>query len=65
YTDGLVEDRGRDLDQGLDRLAQALRTPGRSLATLCDDVLGQMLPHPAQDDVAILMARPQQPDGPV
>ncbi|MFF8190528.1 SpoIIE family protein phosphatase [Streptomyces bobili] len=65
YTDGLVEDRGRDLDQGLDRLAQALRTPGRSLSALCDDVLGQMLPHPAQDDVAILMARPQQPDGPV
>ncbi|MEV4231857.1 SpoIIE family protein phosphatase [Streptomyces bobili] len=64
YTDGLVEDRGRDLDQGLDRLAQALRTPGRSLATLCDDVLGQMLPHPALDDVAILMARPQEPDGP-
>ncbi|WP_436841050.1 SpoIIE family protein phosphatase [Streptomyces bobili] len=65
YTDGLVEDRGRDLDQGLDRLAQALRTPGRCLAALCDDVLGQMLPHPAQDDVAILMARPQQPAGPV
>ncbi|MDX3572659.1 SpoIIE family protein phosphatase [Streptomyces sp. ID05-47C] len=65
YTDGLVEDRGRDLDQGLDRLAQALRTPGRSLASLCDDVLGQMLPQPAKDDVAILMARPQQPDGPV
>ncbi|MFE7649013.1 SpoIIE family protein phosphatase [Streptomyces phaeoluteigriseus] len=61
YTDGLVEARGRDLDQGLDRLARALRTPGRSLATLCDDVLGQMLPYPAQDDVAILMARPQQP----
>ncbi|MET9506737.1 SpoIIE family protein phosphatase [Streptomyces sp. NPDC006622] len=59
YTDGLVEARGRDLDQGLDRLARALRTPGHSLATLCDDVLGQMLPHPAQDDVAVLMARPQ------
>ncbi|MET7656032.1 SpoIIE family protein phosphatase [Streptomyces sp. NPDC005486] len=59
YTDGLIEARGRDLDQGLDRLARALRSPGRPLAMLCDDVLAQMLPHPAQDDVAILMARPQ------
>ncbi|MFJ1807001.1 MULTISPECIES: SpoIIE family protein phosphatase [unclassified Streptomyces] len=59
YTDGLIEARGRDLDQGLDRLARALRSPGRPLAVLCDDVLAQMLPHPAQDDVAILMARPQ------
>ncbi|MCF4136824.1 serine/threonine-protein phosphatase [Streptomyces sp. Tue 6430] len=59
YTDGLVEARGRDFDQGLDRLARALRTPARSLAELCDDVLARMLPHPAQDDVAVLMARPQ------
>ncbi|MEV6615008.1 SpoIIE family protein phosphatase [Streptomyces sp. NPDC051051] len=59
YTDGLVEARGRDFDQGLDRLARALRAPARSLAELCDDVLARMLPHPAQDDVAVLMARPQ------
>jgi serine phosphatase RsbU (regulator of sigma subunit) len=59
YTDGLIEARGRDLDQGLDRLARALRRPGQPLAALCDGVLEQMLPHPAQDDVAVLMARPQ------
>lgn len=59
YTDGLIETRGRDLDQGLDRLARALRRPGRSLTALCDDVLAQMLPYPGQDDVAVLMARPQ------
>ncbi|MGV9560545.1 SpoIIE family protein phosphatase [Streptomyces sp. NPDC003522] len=59
YTDGLVEARGRDFDQSLDRLARALRTPARSLAELCDDVLARMLPHPAQDDVAVLVARPQ------
>ncbi|MEU5770883.1 SpoIIE family protein phosphatase [Streptomyces asoensis] len=58
YTDGLIETRAGDLDQGLDRLARALRSPGRPLADLCDGVLGQMLPHPAQDDVAVLMARP-------
>ena len=61
YTDGLIESRDRDLDQGLDQLAQALRTPEATLAALCDGVLGRMLPHPAQDDVAILMARPQGP----
>lgn len=59
YTDGLIEARGRDLDQGLDRLARALRRPGQPLTALCDGVLEQMLPHPAQDDVAVLMARPQ------
>ncbi|WP_234360258.1 SpoIIE family protein phosphatase [Streptomyces sp. DSM 15324] len=59
YTDGLIEARGSDLDQGLDRLAGALRRPAPSLAALCDGVLEQMLPHPAQDDVAVLMARPQ------
>lgn len=59
YTDGLIETRGRDLDQGLDRLARALRSPVQPLAALCDGVLRQMLPHPAQDDVAVLMARPQ------
>ncbi|MFJ8112708.1 SpoIIE family protein phosphatase [Streptomyces sp. NPDC096132] len=59
YTDGLIEARGSDVDQGLDRLARALRHPARSLAALCDAVLEQMLPHPAEDDVAVLMARPQ------
>ncbi|MEU5246904.1 SpoIIE family protein phosphatase, partial [Streptomyces asoensis] len=58
YTDGLIETRAADLDQGLDRLARALRSPGQPLAALCDGVLGEMLPHPAQDDVAVLMARP-------
>ncbi|MFJ4616987.1 SpoIIE family protein phosphatase [Streptomyces sp. NPDC088812] len=61
YTDGLVEARDRDLDQGLDRLAHALRTPAPSLSALCDGVLGLMLPHPAPDDVAVLMARPRDP----
>ncbi|MGW2615771.1 SpoIIE family protein phosphatase [Streptomyces sp. NPDC001500] len=59
YTDGLIETRGADLDQGLARLAGALGRPGRSLTALCDDVLAHMLPVPVQDDVAVLMARPQ------
>lgn len=59
YTDGLIEARDADLDHGLGRLADALRSPGQPLAALCDIVLEQMLPQPAQDDVAVLMARPQ------
>lgn len=57
YTDGLIEARDRDLDQGMSQLAQALRPVGRPLDTLCDEVLGRLLAGPAQDDVAMLIAR--------
>ncbi|WP_314618000.1 SpoIIE family protein phosphatase [Streptomyces stackebrandtii] len=57
YTDGLIEARDRDLDEGMSQLAHALRDLDRPLDTLCDEVLAQLLAGPAQDDVAILMAR--------
>ncbi|OKK22512.1 protein phosphatase [Streptomyces sp. CB00455] len=57
YTDGLIEARDRDLDQGLDRLAQALRGVGQPLDELCDGILEQLLPYAPQDDVAVLLAR--------
>ncbi|MCX4821016.1 SpoIIE family protein phosphatase [Streptomyces sp. NBC_01142] len=57
YTDGLIEARDRDLDQGMDQLAQALRNLDQPLEELCDSVLGRLLPRPAQDDVAVLLAR--------
>ncbi|SED87023.1 PAS domain S-box-containing protein [Streptomyces sp. TLI_105] len=57
YTDGLIEARDRDLDQGMRQLAEALRPLDRPLDTLCDDVLGRLLAGPAQDDVAMLLAR--------
>ncbi|WP_324606244.1 SpoIIE family protein phosphatase [Streptomyces globisporus] len=57
YTDGLIEARHRDLDQGMRQLAEALRPLDRPLDTLCDDVLGRLLAGPAQDDVAMLLAR--------
>ncbi|GGT59984.1 SpoIIE family protein phosphatase [Streptomyces purpureus] len=57
YTDGLIEARGRDLDQGMAQLGQALRQVGRPLEELCDGILDRLLPHPAQDDVAVLLAR--------
>ncbi|MEV5974174.1 SpoIIE family protein phosphatase [Streptomyces sp. NPDC051921] len=57
YTDGLIESRERDLDQGMDRLARALRDMDRPLDELCDEVLAGLPEGPAQDDVAVLIAR--------
>ncbi|MFF1509590.1 SpoIIE family protein phosphatase [Streptomyces sp. NPDC058326] len=57
YTDGLIEARDRDLDEGMRQLGRALRHLDRPLDTLCDEILGQLLSGPAPDDVAILLAR--------
>ncbi|GAA1502531.1 SpoIIE family protein phosphatase [Streptomyces albidochromogenes] len=57
YTDGLIEARDRDLDEGMGKLAQALARRDRPLEELCDSVLEQLLPRPALDDVAVLLAR--------
>lgn len=57
YTDGLIEARDRDLDQGMRQLAEALRPLDRPLDTLCDEVLVRLLAGSAQDDVAMLLAR--------
>ncbi|MFI6009938.1 SpoIIE family protein phosphatase [Streptomyces sp. NPDC051243] len=57
YTDGLIETRGTDLDEGMRRLAQALRQPGRPLRQVCDDLLAHVMPEVADDDVAVLLAR--------
>ncbi|MET9934876.1 SpoIIE family protein phosphatase, partial [Streptomyces sp. NPDC006324] len=56
-TDGLVEARDRDLDQGMGQLARALRPLDRPLDVLCDEVLVRLLGGSAQDDVAVLVAR--------
>ena len=65
YTDGLIEARDRDLDQGMQELAEALRQLDRPLEEICDRVLGRLLPSAAQDDVAVLLARTLPPRGPV
>jgi anti-sigma regulatory factor (Ser/Thr protein kinase) len=60
YTDGLVERRGEDLGDGLDRLARvAARLRATDADTLCDGLLAEMLPASAAraDDVAILVVR--------
>ncbi|MGW2211870.1 SpoIIE family protein phosphatase [Streptomyces sp. NPDC001781] len=56
YTDGLVEDRERDIDEGLDMLRDALRhSPDASPEETCRTVLGRLPVRPA-DDVALIVA---------
>ncbi|MEE1785501.1 SpoIIE family protein phosphatase [Streptomyces sp. SP17BM10] len=57
YTDGLVEDRDRDIDEGLEQLRAALSGPPRTPEQTCADVLGALLPERPQDDIALLVAR--------
>ncbi|MCX5292278.1 MULTISPECIES: SpoIIE family protein phosphatase [unclassified Streptomyces] len=57
YTDGLVEDRLRDIDSGLDRLRAVLGVAGRAPEDTCEAVLDALLPSRPSDDVALLVAR--------
>ncbi|MGW1000076.1 SpoIIE family protein phosphatase [Streptomyces sp. NPDC002520] len=58
YTDGLIEDRRRDLDVGMELLRRALAgRPGRSPEASCQAVLEELLPERPKDDVALLIAR--------
>jgi serine phosphatase RsbU (regulator of sigma subunit) len=60
YTDGLVERRGQDLDQGLEKLLRAIeRHATADLERLCDAVLGAMVPQAGEDDVAVVAVRPR------
>ncbi|EST35981.1 histidine kinase [Streptomyces roseochromogenus subsp. oscitans DS 12.976] len=57
YTDGLVEDRERDIDTGLEVLSDALNgTPGASPEETCRAVLARLPARPI-DDVALIVAR--------
>ncbi|MFC9286619.1 SpoIIE family protein phosphatase [Streptomyces sp. NPDC057052] len=58
YTDGLIEDRTRDLDEGMELLRKALAgQPERAPEESCRAVLGSLLPERPKDDVALLIAR--------
>ncbi|MER7102535.1 SpoIIE family protein phosphatase [Streptomyces humidus] len=58
YTDGLIEDRNRDLDEGMELLRKALAgQPERAPEESCRAVLAALLPERPADDVALLIAR--------
>ncbi|MEU5613298.1 SpoIIE family protein phosphatase [Streptomyces sparsogenes] len=57
YTDGLIEDRSREIDAGLELLREALAHPGRTPDQACADVLDAVLPARPADDIALIVAR--------
>ncbi|SOB86070.1 SpoIIE family protein phosphatase [Streptomyces sp. 1331.2] len=57
YTDGLVESRERDAEQGAADLLRVLSEPAASLEALCDTAMKAMLPEHRTDDAALLLAR--------
>ncbi|WP_441250426.1 SpoIIE family protein phosphatase [Kitasatospora sp. McL0602] len=59
YTDGLVESRKHQLDDGLRAFRTALSNGSKQLEQLCDEVLDELIPHHGEDDIALLMAKVQ------
>ncbi|MFI6520691.1 SpoIIE family protein phosphatase [Spirillospora sp. NPDC050679] len=64
YTDGLVENRARDIDDGLDRLRATFDRTGapaalgpRSLEELCQAAMDGVFDDQHRDDIAMLLAR--------
>lgn len=57
YTDGLIEDRHRDVDVVLEQLRAALAHPERAPEETCQVVLDTVAPAHAHDDIALLVAR--------
>ncbi|WP_438363904.1 SpoIIE family protein phosphatase [Streptomyces viridosporus] len=57
YTDGLVEDRAHDIDEGLELLREALSRAGDSPEDTCRVVLESRRPGRAGDDIALIVAR--------
>ncbi|MFG3497803.1 SpoIIE family protein phosphatase [Streptomyces sp. NPDC047928] len=62
YTNGLVQDRDRGIDVGLDLLSRALAHPGRTPDETCEAVLAALRPARAGDDVVLLVARTRMLD---
>ncbi|MFI7235735.1 SpoIIE family protein phosphatase [Streptomyces cyaneofuscatus] len=63
FTDGLVEARDHDIDQGLDALGRVLGDPAASLEELCDRAVSELVPDATTaDDTALLLARTRQLD---
>ncbi|GGJ36877.1 ATP-binding SpoIIE family protein phosphatase [Streptomyces brasiliensis] len=57
YTDGLIEDRHRDIGAGMKLLCNALSGAGTDPEETCETILEAVLPARPVDDVALLVAR--------
>jgi len=60
YTDGLIERRGEDLDDGIARVAERLQAwqPGMPLGSLCDELIAALGAEPQLDDMCVLAVSP-------
>ncbi|MEV4558413.1 SpoIIE family protein phosphatase [Kitasatospora sp. NPDC049285] len=57
FSNGLIDDRERDVDEGYQRLCQVLARTGPSLEDACDAVLDDLVVGRPRDDVALVIAR--------
>ncbi|MFB0614385.1 SpoIIE family protein phosphatase [Streptomyces sp. AGS-58] len=57
FTDGLVEHRGRDIDEGLETLSATIARADPVPEETCRALVETMLPEHPSDDVALLVAR--------
>ncbi|MEU2714221.1 SpoIIE family protein phosphatase [Streptomyces sp. NPDC007205] len=56
FTDGLIENRGRDIDEGMEMLRSAIAHAGETPEEICGALVETMLPEHPSDDVALLVA---------
>jgi serine phosphatase RsbU (regulator of sigma subunit)/integral membrane sensor domain MASE1 len=66
YTDGLIERRGEDLEDGITRVAERLQAwpPGAPLGKLCDELIACLGTEPQLDDMCVLAVCRPGPDRP-
>ncbi|MFD7228289.1 SpoIIE family protein phosphatase [Streptomyces sp. NPDC059881] len=57
YTDGLIEARGQDIDEGMHRLGTALAQPDLPLEELCTRALEPLQGQALCDDTSLLLVR--------
>jgi PAS domain S-box-containing protein len=58
YTDGLVEERGKSIDVGLEMLKEAVADGPDAPEALCDHIVNRLLANrAATDDIAVLTVR--------
>ncbi|MFJ7077243.1 SpoIIE family protein phosphatase [Streptomyces sp. NPDC098781] len=57
FTDGLVEAADRDMEHGMSQLGELLSRQDLDLDTLCSSAVGELVPAPQPDDIALLLAR--------
>ncbi|MFI9243672.1 SpoIIE family protein phosphatase [Streptomyces sp. NPDC053086] len=62
FTDGLIENRGRDVDEGLEMLSSTIARADRTPEETCRALVETMLPEHPRDDVALLVARTRRLD---